>query len=126
MRNFTPRLTASAPLGLLSMALRRGTFRSGSARLGRSQKDGLPSRSWGNIHCSGSRPSTRARGAAWSLPLCNREREWDAKTRELVLLAALALICALFAWSGGHPGWGPVFSALGVVAVLSAALTHWR
>src|SRR5262245_6326439 len=30
-------------------SLRRVSFRSGSARLGRSQKDGLPSRSWGNL-----------------------------------------------------------------------------
>jgi hypothetical protein len=54
------------------------------------------------------------------------KRRMDAKPRELVVLATLALLCALFAWTGGHPVWGPVFSALGVVAVLSAALTHWR
>jgi hypothetical protein len=36
----------------------------------------------------------------------------DAKTRELVLLAALVLICALFAWTGGHLVWGAVFFAL--------------
>jgi hypothetical protein len=35
-------------LGLLGMALRREPSRSGSARLGRFQKDGLPSRSCGN------------------------------------------------------------------------------
>ena len=45
---FTKSLTRPAWLGLLGMALRREPSRSGSARLGRFQKDGLPSRSWGN------------------------------------------------------------------------------
>ncbi len=50
----------------------------------------------------------------------------DAKPRELVVLAALALLCALFAWTSGHLVWGAVFFALGAGAVLGAALTHWR
>jgi hypothetical protein len=50
----------------------------------------------------------------------------DAKTRDLFLLAALALICAFFAWSGGHIVWGSVFFALGLVALLVAAQRHWR
>jgi hypothetical protein len=50
----------------------------------------------------------------------------DAKTRDLVVLAALALICALFAWSGGHLVWASIFYALGAGAVLGAAVRHWR
>src|SRR5207244_11476131 len=41
-KDFLPTLTAPAGLGLLGVASRRGFSRSGSARLGRSQKDGLP------------------------------------------------------------------------------------
>jgi hypothetical protein len=48
------------------------------------------------------------------------------RTRDLVLIAALSLLCALFAWTGGHLVWGAVFFALGVGAVLGAALMHWR
>jgi hypothetical protein len=50
----------------------------------------------------------------------------DTKTHNLALLAALALLCALLAWTGGHLVWGAVFFALGAGAVLGAALTHWR
>jgi hypothetical protein len=63
-------LTPPTGLGLLTVQAdpRRDSPRSGSAWLGRSQKVGLPSaRGRGKI--PGSRPSTRARGAAWSLPL---------------------------------------------------------
>jgi hypothetical protein len=42
VRIFYQPLTAPAGLGLLGVASRRGFSRSGSARLGRSQKDGLP------------------------------------------------------------------------------------
>jgi len=50
-------------LGLLASPPRAGFSRSGSAWLGRSQKDGLPT--WrGGFAFSGSRPSTRTRGAA--------------------------------------------------------------
>src|SRR5262245_62244744 len=54
-------LTAPTGLGLLGV-LAASTFRSGSAWLGRSQKDGLPPRSRGKVIVSGSRPSTRAPG----------------------------------------------------------------
>jgi hypothetical protein len=50
----------------------------------------------------------------------------DIKTRDLALLAALALICAVFAWSGGHLIWGSIFFAFGAIAVLGAAQRHWR
>jgi hypothetical protein len=42
-------------------------------------------------------------------------------TRGLVLLAALALLCATIAWAVDHAVFGSVFAALGVVAVLGAA-----
>ena len=41
--------------------VRGGPFRSGSARLGRSQKDGLLLPPWGSTFVGGSRPSTRAK-----------------------------------------------------------------
>jgi hypothetical protein len=49
----------------------------------------------------------------------------DAKTRNLVLLAALSLFCAVFAWISGHPVSGSVLFALGVVASRGAANSHW-
>src|SRR5262245_31057958 len=96
-----------------------GILRSGSARLGRFQKDDLPSRSRA-FHGCGSRPSTRAKGAAWSLPL-SIESEMDAKTHHLVLLAALSLSCAGLALAMDDAIFGSVFSALSAVAVLGAA-----
>jgi hypothetical protein len=42
----------------------------------------------------------------------------DAKTRDLVLLAALSLFCAIFAWAGERDVVGSVFFALGAVAIL--------
>src|SRR5262249_6824322 len=89
---FTNSLTTPRSLGLLASP--RGGFllRSGSAWPGRSQKDGLPFGSRGK-RIRGSRPSTRAQGggAAWSLPLSNQERDMDAKTRDLALLAFLSV-----------------------------------
>src|SRR5262249_6662859 len=86
---FTNSLTALSRFGLLA-SLRGGALsRSGTAWLGRSQKDGLPSRRGRHgFLIGGSRPSTRAQGrAAPSLPL--QIGEMDAKTRDLALLAAL-------------------------------------
>jgi hypothetical protein len=59
-----------------SVAPRRGFSRSGSVWLGRSQKDGLPSYRGGTyfIAVQGHQLAHRG-GAAWSLPLSNRERE---------------------------------------------------
>jgi hypothetical protein len=46
----------------------------------------------------------------------------DAKrTRDLVFLAALSLLCATFAWSADHAVFSSVFGALCAVAVLGAA-----
>jgi hypothetical protein len=49
----------------------------------------------------------------------------DAKAQELALLAGLSLFGAGVAWSWGHPVLGSVFLALGVVAALALAKTHW-
>jgi len=60
---FTNALTPPTGLGLLASPLAAGNSRSGSAWLGRSQKDGLPScRAGGRHFIRGSRPSTRAQG----------------------------------------------------------------
>ena len=45
----------------------------------------------------------------------------DAKTRDLVLLAALSLFCATVAWSADYAVFASVFVALTAVAVLRAA-----
>jgi hypothetical protein len=42
-------------------------------------------------------------------------------TRGLVLLAALAMLCAAVAWAEDHAVFTSVFAALGTVAVLGAA-----
>jgi hypothetical protein len=49
----------------------------------------------------------------------------DAKSRDLVLLTALSLSCAGFAWSWGHVISGSVFFVLGVAAVLGIAERRW-
>ena len=56
-------------------------------------------------------------GAAWSLPLSNRERDMDAKTRDLALLAFLSVFCAGVAWILDYLILGSVFFALGVAAL---------
>jgi len=50
----------------------------------------------------------------------------DAKTRDLVLFAALSLFCAGFAWTVDHAVFGSVFFALGVVGIFGAAEGHSR
>jgi hypothetical protein len=72
------------------------------------------------------KPSTCARGAAWSLPLSNRGAGMDAKTRDLALLAALSFICTGVAWIWGYVILGSVFFALGGVAAIGLAENHWR
>ena len=62
---FTNSLTPPTSLGLLASPSRQVPFRSSSAWLGRSQKDGLPSCRTGRslvLVRFGSRPSTRAQG----------------------------------------------------------------
>jgi len=51
----------------------------------------------------------------------------DAKrTRDLVFLAALSLLCATFAWAADHAVFGSVFAALSAAAVLGAAAPRRR
>jgi hypothetical protein len=50
----------------------------------------------------------------------------DDKTRNLVLLAALSLFCAVVAWISGYFVLGCVFFALGGVAALEIAWDHWH
>jgi hypothetical protein len=69
-----------------------GPFGSGGARLGLSQKDGLPTRCWHVIDC-GSRPSTRAkRGSSVAAPLTLvRAADWCVKTCAIATWRANAL-----------------------------------
>src|SRR5262249_12998974 len=66
---FTNALTPPTGLGLLASSLAAGNSRSGSAWLGRSQKDGLPTYR-AECFITGSRPSTRAqrRGSLVAAP----------------------------------------------------------
>jgi hypothetical protein len=50
----------------------------------------------------------------------------DAKTRDLVLLAALALFCASVAWSEDHAIFAVVFAALSAVDAFNAAAPRPR
>ena len=69
---FTNSLTPPTGLGLLASPRAAGNSRSGSAWLGRSQKDGLPScRAGGDISFAVQGHRLALEGAAWSLPLSN-------------------------------------------------------
>jgi hypothetical protein len=50
----------------------------------------------------------------------------DAKTRNLVLLAALSLFGASVAWAVDDAVFSGVFFAFGVVAALGIAWEQWR
>jgi len=53
--------------------------------------------------------------------------EMDAKTtRDLALLAALSLFCAISAWAGDRAVFGSAFFALGAFAMLGAAYRRRR
>src|SRR5262245_53684909 len=125
---FTNSLTPPTGFGLLA-SLRGGALsRSGSARPGRSQKDGLPSRrreTWFSL--GGSRPSTRAqgRGSLVAAPF-KSGAGMDAKTLDLALLAFLSLFCAISAWAGDRAVFGSAFFALGAFAMLGAAYRRRR
>src|SRR5262245_55687148 len=101
-----------------------GILRSGSARLGRFQKDGLPSRSRA-FHGRVQGHQLALRGAARSLPL-SIESDMDAKAHHLVLLAAISLFCAIVTWAGDRDLLGSGFFALGMAAIWGAALPHRR
>ena len=109
-----------------SIVLAAGSFRSGSARLGRSQKDGLPSRSRGRRVCLGLKAinSRTVKGQPNSCPF-QTESEMDAKTiRDLGLLAILSVFCAAVAWAVDEVVFSWVFAALGAVAAIGAR--PWR
>ena len=48
------------------------------------------------------------------------------RTRDLVFLATLSLLCAAVAWAEDHVVFGSVFTALSASIVLGAALTRHR
>src|SRR5215471_11842278 len=81
---FTNSLTPPARLGLLASPPRAGFSRSGSAWLGRSQKDGLPTCRGGSYQRFKAINLRTEEGAAWSLPLSNREREWTPRRATLL------------------------------------------
>src|SRR6476620_2148586 len=64
---------------------RGGPFRSGSARLGRSQKDGLPLPPWGSTLVRGSRPSTRAPPVFFPSAKCRRSGARDRADKSIIL-----------------------------------------
>src|SRR5215475_6403039 len=81
---FTNSLTPPVRLGLLVSPCGWAPSRPGSARLG-FQKDGLPSRrgqTW--FHTVQGHQLAHRGGAAWSLPLSNREQEWTPKRATLL------------------------------------------
>jgi hypothetical protein len=87
VRIFYQPLTAPTGLGLLGVTPRRGFSRSGSAWPGRSQKDGLPfcrGETWFFIAVQGHQLAHRG-GAAWSLPLSKRGREWTPNQHAALL-----------------------------------------
>jgi hypothetical protein len=53
-------------------------------------------------------------------------RGMDAKTLDLALLAALSVLCAMFAWAGDRDIVGSLFFALGAVAIVGAAYGQRR
>jgi len=50
----------------------------------------------------------------------------DAKARDLTLLAALSLFCAMVTWAGDRDILGSAFFAFGIAAIWGAALPHRR
>ena len=50
----------------------------------------------------------------------------DTKARDLTLLAALSLFCAMVTWAGDRDILGSAFFALSMAAIWGAALPHWR
>jgi len=68
---------------------------------------------------------SRWRGSLVAAPF-----EWgagmDAKALDLALLAALSVLCAMFAWAGDRDVVGSLFFALGAVAILGAGYAQQR
>src|SRR5262249_41057672 len=104
-----------------------GFFRSGSAWLGRSQKDGLPSCGGGPGFFFWRFKAINSRTGEGQPGRCPFQiGEMNAKTRDLALLTALSLFCAGVAWILDHLVLGSVFFALGVAAALGIAQKYWR
>src|SRR5262245_30459692 len=98
------------------MRLPRGReSRSGSAGLGRSQKDGLPTYR-GIFHYRFKAIDSRSEGQPGRCPF-QIGAGMDAKTRDLALLISLSLFCAGVAWILDYLILGSVFFALGVAAL---------
>jgi hypothetical protein len=89
-----------------------GFSRSGSAWLGRSQKDGLPSyRGSNDITVQGRRLALKGQPSRCPFPIGGRE---------------LSVLCAMFAWAGDRDVVGSFFFALGAVAILGAGYAQQR
>jgi hypothetical protein len=50
----------------------------------------------------------------------------QAEIRDLVLLAALSLGCAGFAWTMDNLVFSAIFFVLGAIAIIDAAETYWH
>src|SRR5262249_18024955 len=105
---FTNSLTPPAGLGLLASPSRQVPFRSGSAWLGRSQKDGLPSCRGGVVSAVQGHQLAHRRGGSLVAAPFESGAGMDAKTRDLALLAFLSLFCAVSAWAGDRDVFGSV------------------
>src|SRR5262249_36608561 len=93
VRIFYQPLTAPTALGLLGVAPRRGFSRSGSAWLGRSQKDGLPNLPRGTMGRGFKGINSRTReGQAVAAPFY-REGEWTP--RRMTLLCSPSCRCSV-------------------------------
>jgi hypothetical protein len=121
-------LTAPTGLGLLTGASISATrvSRSGSAWLGRSQKDGLPSRSRGRAFISavqGHRLAHKGRGQPDRCPFLIGSKNGRPDTQSCFARLPVAVLRSLRLGRGSRCLGLAVF-ALGVVAVLGAA--RWR
>jgi hypothetical protein len=77
-------------------------------------------------HC-GSRPSTRGQGgAAWSLPLSNRERKWTPRRATFFYSPPCHSSAQASPGVGVTLFWVRSFLRLGGVAALGIAERHWR
>jgi hypothetical protein len=122
--------TISYGIGLgCDSPVRRESFRSGSAWLGRFQKDGLPSRCRGWHGKLGFKAinSRTGKGQPDRCPFQSGPWAMDANTTHvLVLLAVLSLVCTALAWAVDHAVFSSVFAALAAVAFIGATPRPWR
>src|SRR5262249_28447921 len=95
---FTNSLTAPRSLGVLA-SLRGGGSFPGGQRVAGSLPERWPAalpRGWSTLRFKAINSRTERErergGAAWSLPLSNRKRDMDAKSRDIVLLTAYVYV----------------------------------